>query len=506
MNLRGEAVMRLPPYLQPHRPPRSHVLPAPPPVLQPPHPHMNPNFQLSIRDPLPPEDPLGLEAWSAAHVLDTHTGLALAGAVLANIAGPSLVFNESEPGETRGINLAGAEGDSFLKMAVADLTAHLRIMQDGLLRKAKEFTAEELDDAMFDHSAFGDNIELLAKLANPLAARTDARVIDDDDQLGRDLETSDKSVMYEKMIHPRFLIAGAHADMARILSECHAGHGFVAGGVEDLPPGSKRDHRLDELLRLMRGTEITRTAGNRTKVNVEGVRLGGIFLFPNPDFNRLVTERRDFLFQAIPVLSARPDETLPTVDEDQAAAFRRRFNRVATHALSLRRAQTRAVGQFWTTETDKEFLCRQRAFLRELQAVPEDCRMHGAAALPAAMAWTLLMLAGQNNLDDYILDTVFAAARSVLDAALRLFREQDQAALCERRLAVARKLFQRLSQLGPCKRRELVRGFDRQSLLIYEPVIRVLLEAGIFTETAKHVLSTGRVPVARLVRQNFIEI
>ena len=100
---------------------------------------------------------------------------------------------------------------------------------------------------------------------------------------------------------------------------------------------------------------------------------------------------------------------------------------------------------------------------------------------------------------------VFASARRLLADAVRLFMEHDQFALGERRLAVARKLVARLANIGPCKRRALVRGLDQQSLHLHEPVISALVSLGIITEDAKRLLQMGRVPIHQLTSNNLID-
>lgn len=451
---------------------------------------------------LPADDPLGLADWAASHALAPATGLAVVAAVLANTAGPSLRFGSGPPAtrDAPGLNLAGLATDHFLKMAISDLTERLWIMQDQLLIKSREFTAEELDGAMYDHGPFSRTNEQLSALAHSDTAQPDSTVDDLQNQLEQDMEISPKSVNFEKMIRPRFLVQGSPTP--KILSECHGGYGFVAGGVEVLPC-TKRDPRIDELLRLINGMEIMRPPSrNKTKINADTVRLRGILLFQRPDLDWLIARRRDFLGQAIPISSTA--DPMP-VDEDRAAHFKHGCRRMASYCLGVRRARAAVAAQFGSKAASDEFLRLQRAFLCEMQQLPEDLRIQEVAGLPAVMAWALLLLASNNSLDEYVLQTAFAAARQVQAAAIQVFREHDQADLAERRLKVARKLVKRLTRLGPCKRRELLRGLDQQCLSIHGPVIQALIDLNIFIEGPDRILEIGTVPLARLEAKQLIE-
>jgi len=452
------------------------------------------------------DDPLGLGAWAASHDLAPHTALALVGASLANIAGHSFVastpsFNNGAPG----ISLAGMAGDVFLQAAINDLLGQFKVRQDALLLKTREYTSQEIDDAMFLHGMTSDATESLRKLASPEPGDDYDRAFPEL-QLHKAMEVSPKTIRYEALTRPQFLIYGPPpANPAKVLAECHVGFGFSAGGVEALPDGSQRNRRVDEMLRFIRGVEITRPANrNRTKVSIETVRMRGIFVFPKADFAWLIDQRREFFCQAIPVTSAPPQQEI-AVDEGKANAFRQAFDQAAVHVLALRRAFHGAYGRFRHDDMANEFARQQRTFLRELQQLPDAYRIDEMAALPAVMAWALLVLARQWDADDYALETALAAARRVNDDAVRLIRTHQQSAIAEQRLATARKLVERLSRLGSCKRRDLVRGLGRQSMEINGPIIQVLLKIGIFVESPDHVLSFGQNPAAQLNCQHFIE-
>ena len=454
------------------------------------------------------DDPLGLEAWAASHDLAPHTALALVGASLANIAGHSLMFgvpsvNRGAPG----INLVGMAGDILLHMAIAELLGPFKSRQDALLLKAHEFSAAEIDFAMFLHTrtsvAQGD----LRKLAAPEPQDAYDSAFPEQ-QLDQAMEISPKTVKYQALVKPRFMIYGpTPANPAKVLVECHCGLGFCVGGVEALPAGTQRNRRVDELLKFIRGAETSSPAArNQTKISIETVRLCGIFMFQTPHFAWLVDQRRDFLCHAIPVGSSPASEQEPAVDETRADGFRRLFDQTAVHVLALRRAFAGAQGWFRRNDAATEFARQQRTFLRQLQQQPDAYRIDEIAALPAVMAWALLMLGGRQDLDQYVLETAFEAARRVNEDAVRMIRIHEQSAISEQRLATARKLVERLARLGSCKRRELVRGFKQQSLGFHEPVLQVLLNIGIFVESPGRVLSLGQVPAAQLDRQKFIEL
>ncbi len=454
-------------------------------------------------------DPLGVEAWTASRGLKPHVALSLAASVLSGIAGPMHSFPlPSIQLDWSGVNLIGVDGDTRLAMAVAQLTGSIRSKQDALIIRAKEFTASELDDAMYVPGLRHRNADYLAQLGNPEPSDFDVHNTSAESRLERDTEIRSQSVLYDSLTRPRVVLSGSlPPDLPRALAECHGGVGFAAGAVESLPAStSKRNARINQILAAQRGIMVERSSrDNRTKVTQEIAQLAGILRFPKPDFSWLVGDRRDFLTSAIPIASALGDDDEAVVDEYKAAGFQDHFGKMAVRTLACRRSRICVSAAFGSDEVIIEFMRLQRAFQRAIHDSPENCRVHCIAGLPAAIAWSLLLLAGNDRLDDYILHAAFDASRRVHADCIRLFLEHDQAALAERRLVVARKLVLRLVSIGPCKRRVLVRCLDQQALQLHEPVIQVLIGFGIVTEDANRLLRLGGVSIHRLTASNLIQ-
>jgi hypothetical protein len=459
--------------------------------------------------PEPSPDPLGIAAWAASNGLDLHTGLAIASSTLSAVAGS--MFRFQLPAAylgAPGINLAGLGSDSLVAMAIADLTSSLATTQSGLIRKAREFSAEETDAAMYQSGPLRHNQDFLTRLGNAGPLSFGIEDHDVESRMAKDSEVSDQAICYERLVRPWFMLTGSlPTNLTPALGECHDGRGFAGGCIVALPDAaSKRHRRVSEIIDHLNGVTFPRKSG-KVQINASNVTvfLRGILLFSHSDFDWLIAEHRDLLKNALPIASAATPNAEPEVNEVLAAQFTRLFHTSARCALACRRGHAPVSPMFRTQEAIVEFLRQQRIFLRELQTVPESCRVSEAAKLPATMAWTLLMLAGKTDLDSYIIDTVFVAARRLHADAARLFREHDLANLATQRLTVARKLVRRLAKLGPTKRRELVRGIDKQSLQLHEPIIRVLTDMGIFTESPDRVLEIGLTPLASLSAKQLIE-
>lgn len=464
--------------------------------------------------PLPPaglilgDDPLGLDAWANSCVVAPHTAIAVAASILAGVAGPLGRLPAKAPVLSTGINLAGRQDDSFLRMAIDGLVSPLLQFEEALVAKAKEKSPEEVDNAMFVPNRKRVAADL-TKLGEPGPLDQELADFNSLSRLEGDAKISDQSVRYECFLRSRFVMAGhAPSSLIRVLSGFHYGYGLLGGAVENLPrEKSKRHQRLDEILRCFHGTEAaTSGKGKSAKITPESVSLKGVVLFPADQFDWLATARRDFLSHTIPVASLPLSADLAPADEIRAVGFVRLFHGAAKHALASRRAHAPVIVNFHSDAALVKFLDRQRTYLRELQSIPENLRVSSAAALPVTLTWTLLLLAGKLNLDDYILEIAFAAARNIVKDARELFVRYDQQALGENRLKNVRKLHKRLAQNGPLPRWELLRGLDQQSLQVHGPVIRVLIDLGVFTQDDKNLLHLGTAPLHQVTAKHLIDL
>lgn len=302
---------------------------------------------------------------------------------------------------------------------------------------------------------------------------------------------------YENLVRPRFMIAGATpAEPSRALAEFNAGACLLAGAREFLPAGERQRHqRVDDLARFIEGAEVQITG--KSPVRRIAATMRGIFVFQPADIDWLLDNRRDFLRQTIPVGT----DVLPVdrgLDWDLAAGFRRRFARAAVHTLACRRAVAPSAAGFSQSMARAEYQAARLEFLMESTACPP-----AIATLPDLAAWTLLRLWDRFP-EQQVVKLALSAARDIRDRSIRMFLAHDQAGESRQRLEAGLKMVQRLIEKGPLKRRELVRGFADQRLELHQPVIDVLLNAGIIAEDADRLLRIGHVPVSNLTANQFI--
>ncbi len=459
---------------------------------------------------LPADDPLGIDAWSASCGFAPHIGLAVITCVLSGVAGPLRSFQIQTPGDAGiGCNFIAREEDSLISMAVSELIQRLCHVQKCLVMKARDFTTKELTDALYEPNMRRRHSDCLAKLRDPEWDASEISEMSVEGKLARDSEMSKRQILFDGLTRPLAIRTGSlRGGVAKMLAGCHGGFGFSAGCVEALPSQTgARNCRVNEIIDAMRGITMERASMGGHIVNaLETVRLSGLLRFPEADFEWIIENRRDLPTMALPISSlgdSGAGEGSP-VDEMRAARFLTLFQQVAHNAFASRRAHAWMDMYFVQEQSVHEFLRLQRAFTRIVHQTPGPTCVHGAASLPGQMAWALLLLAGRNNLDDYIVRTVFDSAKALHAETVRLFASHDQAILAQRRLVVARKLVARVSQKGPCKRRFLVRGLDEQSLHLHEPIIRVLIEHGIFVERQDGVLALGQVSLKTLAPAKLI--
>ena len=460
---------------------------------------------------LPEIDPLGLEAFALSRGLQTHTALATAASCLLGAAGGTAAFWNSPFAARGALTLLVKEGDIALKMAIAELTSELEATQEKLISHAKTFTRAQIDDSMYQTGPMARNARELAQLGNPNPM---ARELYDDVQEGRllaDTEVPPQLVRYDGLTRPRVLISGMlpQSGLPKSLAECHDGRGLATGALMSLPASaSKCREFINEVISCLHGISIELSPKTtRTFVTQEAASLSGIIRMAAADYDKVIKEHRALAGIVIPLVSpplaaGKPVQEQP-VDELHAHTFLEIFQRTSRTALAFRRAHT-PLNFHFPAASHGEFLRRRRAYIRHLEDVPEERRLHGAANLPAALAWTLLTLAGRNPLDEYVMATAFESALKLHDEAVALFNVSDQAALAERQLLDARKMVARLASKGPSKRRALVRGFDHQSLHLHEPVFSILIASGMIIERPDRTLEVGTVPVSRLSANSFL--
>lgn len=388
-------------------------------------------------------------------------------------------------------------------MAAGELLERLAKRQEGLVRRSNGFSIAELETAYHEGGFLPRNQEFLETIGNPSGQSGFGLSVDS--KLDRDSYGCLQTIELENLFRPRFLASGSlRGEPSKLASGFHEGQALAACLTVPLSPkGVTRDKEIDMLLAAVRGVEVARSLTRRTSTQFEMVSLRGLFQFRGDDLNRLARDRRDFVGIVVPLVSECV-ETPIEVDEVAAAGFSHRFGRVADLALAYRRGRANFKGDFSDAKSEGQFLSLQRSFLREMQAYPENFRLSAIDSLPARIAWTLLVLADRENIDDYVLHVSFEAAREIHARALRFLEIAENESLARARLKDARKMAARVERLGSCTRRELLRGFDLQSLDHHEPVIRSLIAAGVFRETQEGCLVPGDVPVEQLSPGNVI--
>jgi hypothetical protein len=456
------------------------------------------------------DDYFGLLAWAASRGIEPHVALALVGSTLIGMAGRVGSFAHAPLPGGGGLSLLVREGEIAVSMVIEEITARAIADQAALVAKAKTVSRQEIDEAMFRTGQLSRNVDIVEKLANPREVEQSIQDIDAETKLRYDLQVPEQSSLYQNLTRPRFLLTGAlpATKLAQTLAGCHDGRGFSAGAVVSLPASPAKCAALvGEIRQCIAGTVVALLAKRTpTPITQETVALSGILRMVGADFDRVLADHRELAVIALPIAASAISVDEAEIDDDRARDFLRLVLNTARDALAYRRANTSLNLGFKSGAAEKEFLRCQRAYVRELQQVPENCRVHGAASLPAALAWALLFLEGGEIYNDYVIRTAFAAARKLHADAVGLFHARDNAALAEQQLAMAHKLVDLLTRKGPSKRRELVRCLNNQSLHVHGPVINVLIQLGIVIERQDRVLEVGKVPVNTLAASNLINI
>jgi len=448
----------------------------------------------------PDNDPSGLEAWAAASGLRLTQALALLATTHVNVAGGAAgLAGENWHHAVVAPHLACDAGDLSFTTALTVLMSSLHRRQDVLIGRANGFTKEELESAYHDGGFLTRSHLFLKELGNPLPAEIGIQNFSCEATLERDSEVAPQTVKLDNLLRPTVIISGVMPEkVAAVAARCHGGRPFIGGAVVNLPGGVQaREKRIEELIATAIGTPVETRLTSRSAAMNETVTARGILKISRADLERLARERMDFFGTATPVISTPPDPAT-VVNYVAADLFEARFLRALDHALAARRARVCLDASFSSKAAQNEFRNRDRVFRLETAALSSTIRLDGLVDLPAAMTWSLLMLARGVDLDTYVLDTVFTCAREIRDEAVRFLQAALHAAEAREWLRLAGKVAERLRRVGPCKRRTLVRGFDRQGLDLIEPVLQRLLAAGVIVQSVDLKISLGQVPVTSL--------
>lgn len=442
-----------------------------------------------------------IAAWAGSHGLDAHTGLALAACTLAHVAGHALMYQGSNGlSGMRPPSLLGLESDLALRAAFASLTAPIAAIQQSLILKARQHDPADIEAAMTEVNRLHLNV------ANDFEGRRGSRGRPED-EFASDTRIAGRTTRYEALKRPLMMMENSlPADLGKALTTFHFGRAFLAGGVERLPREERRrSQRLDQIARYLQGAEIPPSTKSHAPQERLTGSIGGILLLPDFQFEEVYESHRAFLGSLVPVASD-PTTLLPArVDPVEVDAFLRMFSRELHTLIASRRAFAAAHGRFVDPEWAARYMATRRDFLRECSTLPGELRSPAIVALPDLIAWALFRLSGGDIAQETVLAWAFATARHLRHRAMCMFQTRDQAREAAKRQKIAERLIRRLLQVGPCKRRKLVRGCDDMRQLVNEPVIRVLVQIGVFVETEDKTLTIGRLPSRSLSPSLFIE-
>lgn len=454
----------------------------------------------TIMSPTVTSDPFGLEAWAASSGTGLPAALALLATTHVNVAGGAAsLTGENWHHTVVAPHLVCDAGDLSISTPLTVLMSSLRRRQEALAGRARGFTLEELESAYHDGGFLTRNHHFLQEIGNPLPSEIGIQNFSSEAMFERDSEVAPQTATVDNLLRPTFMISGVMPEnVAAVAARSHGGHLFIGGAVVNLPKGAQaRNKRLEELIATGAGIPVERRITSRSAPIPETVYARGILKMSRPDLESLPRERMDFFGTTTPLIST-PSDPNTAVDYSKADLFEARFLRALDHTLAARRARVCLDASFCSKAAQNEFRNRERVFRLETAALSSTFRLDGLVDLPAAMTWSLLMLARGVDLDTYVLDTVFSCAREIRDEAVRFLQGALHAAEAREWLRLAGKVAERLRRVGPCKRRTLVRGFDRQGLDLIEPVLQRLLAAGVIVQSVDLKISLGQVPVTSL--------
>jgi hypothetical protein len=195
----------------------------------------------------------------------------------------------------------------------------------------------------------------------------------------------------------------------------------------------------------------------------------------------LIANRPDFFEQVFLLVPAQEEVPPPTADQRRhLAEFNESICRIFFVILDYRGKGLDRRAGFRSDQAATAYhvlLRRHRARVAESGPLLAE-----SARLPAALCWALDLLTAQcRAAEDPVANELWAlcaasaaAAQLHRAAADRLLGSRADA-LLERRLHIVRKLVDRLGEIGPAKRRELLRGLAQQSLAVNGPLIDALI-------------------------------
>jgi hypothetical protein len=444
----------------------------------------------------------GLEHWAVTIGVDSDNALALVASILGGLAGPVGYIDYPW----------GMEELPPLHLVLPAAQGMLPHAGNLLLSPAKRINRQILETMAginpaalryISHGSFAgdpdkvkphDNIESVAlrNLRHGPAFDLDVHRISNGES---DLDPDPIQRRVEAITRPALLLESPTlAEIQKLLSGCHLSHALGADiPLHHLLSSAKRKKEIDQLGRLMNGTEILMPSP-KYPVGVEHNRAACLqaILKASPSVLRqLLPDIIPLLEQSLVLVNtsavARPDPT--------ASYFSDLFGRTTSRVALLRRNGMPMVAELSSPQASSRFQEEFSRFVVACDAAPVPVGS-SIRNLPQSMAWALMMLRLHMKQyeppgDDEVITAVFDASRNLLHRHCQQVEELLHAAEQEEMIRRARKIIRKIQEKQLISFSGLVRTFDQQRTSLYRPVVDVLVEAEVLNRQPDGKLRLG---------------
>lgn len=455
----------------------------------------------------PGEQPVGpsdLSHWAAFNGLTDHDALVMIAAVLCGLGNglPSLTLGNGNQ-VVEPLSLVVPTGNHVHAALEEVIGSGLRIQQI-LVQRSRGLPLARVEAAYHSELAGGSNAELLESLERE---PTHAMPPSAESCLVNDIQSGYRDRVFENVVRPAMITSGSLPEgLAEQLPDYHGGSMLAAPGhVRLATDPRRRQDRTDELVRFAEGCEVPSIELHRkTPGCSDRVRLCGILAMPSADMRWLLENRRDFYQTFIPWIPLPRYGNATEIDLNKVTGFGRGVARAALLVIARRRAFQCLHAGFEGTADAAGFLLETHSFRRDCAQLGESRPLASPERILPALTWTSIMLGLAGTAEQSVGSVIRGASRHLAGGAIQFFDQADRDAVASARLRLASKITERLSKKGPVKRRELVRGFTKQSVGLFNPVIHILVTHSVLRENRDGVLELGVVPVSRISRDHFL--
>lgn len=446
---------------------------------------------------------LGISAFAAAHDIDVDHLLVLESAVLAGIAGidPYRYTFISSP-----VILPASAGNS--RRVLEKLMVSARLLHRGSVGKRRYLRVRDaakvlsVDESLILRSYLHAAASSPQKSSGPL------------DYHVENCSIPDSEIRLEAELRPGFLVDSLDPHrLEAILAVCHRCEGFyAASSITNLPAGKReRQKWVERICRFLDGTTVPGRPGLDPggASDLLDARLQMVLMLGREDLGWLLTECESLLSRCLllPAESGSPAPDPADKDDSGSDQYLDRFEAACRIAIASRRTDQIAVIEGWhSTEAEREFEKGCIAHARQVSSDPYLAECQPLVRLPEFLAFGIRLLGWKRNVDDFILATVFPAARRIAEAQSRAVTAKRRAGEVEDILELAKKLLKVVGKKQPVTFRDLVRSFDRQRVSIYRPVIDVLLVHRVLTGDPASGFSIGSCTLDEIELKHLVPI